>query len=97
MHRLFISNLNGILWCTGWSAVGIGLGLWNDRENDTDRVKEHLHYITYFIFVWFIASLAGFSVFENGLRSYAVSALTGIAIGFTGDSLAGLLLDLSKK
>ncbi len=74
------------------------MGLWNDRENKSKRVSKHLHYITYFIFVLFIAALAAFVVFSSadGLKSYAGSALTAIAIGFVGDSLAGAILKLAK-
>ncbi len=98
LKKLLAENSSALLWCFGWSSVGIGLGLWNDCKNPTKKAKECLHYITYFIFVLFIAALAAFVAFSSadGLKAYAGSALTAIIIGFAGDSLAGAILRLAK-
>ena len=98
LRRLLTENLSTMLWCFGWSSVGIALGLWNDRKNTTPRVSNHAHYVTYFIFVLFVAALAAFIAFSanDGLKAYAASALTAIVIGFVGDGLAGVILKLAK-
>ncbi len=88
-HRLLI-------WSAGWSAVGIGLGLLNSRN---DGRRDHLHYVTYFVFVFFVATLAALatSQLKEEPHSYIVSTLTGIAVGFSGDSLAGIISKLSGR
>lgn len=95
------SHWGTLSWIIGWSSLGIGLGLLNSRIKPSvqTRTRMNLHYITYFIFVLFIASLAAFVAFSAraGLRSYAASALTAIVIGFSGDSLAGLIEKLKVK
>lgn len=86
------TDLTKILWCLSWPAVGIGLGLYNSRNDDDEINRRHRHYFSYFLFVWFIGFLAAFVAFTNfPLCSYAAAALTGIVIGFSGDSLAGKL------
>ena len=96
LSKLLENNASYILWCTGWAAVGIALGLWNSRN---DGSILHLHYITYFVFVWFIASTAGVAATSigHGLQSYAASAVVAVAIGLAGDSLAGFILNLVGK
>ena len=107
LQKLLTENLSNILWCLGWSSVGISLGLYNSRggiesESETGKQSETLsknkHYYTYYLFVLFIGVLAAFVTLLSfdGLRGYAASALTAIIIGFTGDSLAGVILKLSK-
>ena len=93
------NNLYNLLWCSAWASLGISLGLYNDRESVNGRASDHIHYITYFPFVLFIAILATFAMttFDHSLKSYAASALITIAIGFSGDSLAGAMLKLAKK
>ncbi len=88
------------LWCFGWSSVGIALGLWNSREDgdkkDDQRSKWN-HYLTYFPFVFVIAGISSFIIlFDGGPKSYALSALTAITIGFSGDALAGIIKNLGN-
>ena len=96
--NVLIRYLPKLLWCLGWAAMGIGLGLWNDRKNNTGNTAQHRHYFTYFIFVWSIAFLTSFyEALANGsLRSYVLSCLTAVVIGFSGDSLAGIISKLAK-
>ena len=93
-----------ILWCLGWAAFGVGCGLINSRYDDINKKKKedkdikknkggHMHYILYFSFVGFIATLAALTMIKNG---YTASALTGIVIGFTGDKLVEKMLELKS-
>jgi hypothetical protein len=79
--------------CVGFSAFGIGCGLYNSRTDQSERASNLLHYILYFGFVLVIATLAAFvamgSFKDDTVRSYVAAALTGIAVGFAGDKLAG--------
>lgn len=92
------------LWCLCWTSFGIALGLYNSREsgveqqNSRSRLLEHEHYYTYFLFVLFVGSLAAFILLipEGDLKLHAVAALTAMTIGFTGDALAGIIIQLSK-
>lgn len=85
----FVASCPPLLWSVGWGAVGIGLGLFNSRDDRSAVARKHLHYITYFLFVWGFASLAAFAAYSEG--SYAIAAVIGLATGFSGDRLAGLL------
>ena len=97
LDEFFGQNIEKIWWCLGASAIGISLGLWNSRDKTEGKLKEHKHYRTYFVFVFVAASLTAFVVLsDNSARSYAASALTGMAVGFIGDSLAGLMEKLIK-
>ncbi len=87
------ANLVGIFWASSWSAFGIAGGLWNSRINKTEKLLQHSHYMTYFIFVWFISTMASLLALS---KSHLASALVGIAVGFTGDALAGLMHNLMK-
>jgi len=93
-------HLSAILWSAGWAFTGIGLGLWFDPKNDSEDQKANssLHYVTYFLFVLFISFCAAFSVLlaTADLRSYILSALTGMTIGFSGDALGGLILKVGR-
>ena len=101
IQKLLTENLSNMLWCLAWSSIGISLGLWNSRHNKTQdgRLFPNKHYYTYYFFVLFIGALSAFVTLLsfNGLRGDAASALTAIVIGFTGDSLAGVILKLSGK
>lgn len=89
------SNFLLILWCSGCAAVGISLGLYNSCTVRNDRSKEHKHYYTYFIFAWFMATLAAFIAFgrfENSIAiSYVSSAFVGIGLGFVADRLGDII------
>jgi len=90
-----INNWLIILWCISWSALGIGLSLFNDRDNNSEVAKRISHYITYFPFVWFLASLLA-SAYSGILTSatfehYAMAAAIALSTSFAGDRLAGLL------
>ncbi len=97
--------LKQILWCLGWSATGIGSGLINSRNIGVDKpesvVNKCSHYIFYFVFVLFIATLTALLTFlmikDCIVLSYIASALVGIVIGFMGDSLAGAMERLLPK
>ena len=81
---------SGIVWCSGWSAIGVSLGLYNSRTTTGGNSEKHHHYRTYFLFVFGIAALAAFVVFESfdkNIVSYAAAMLAGITIGFLGDKL----------
>jgi hypothetical protein len=97
LKQIFLDNLLKIFWCVGWSSIGIALGLWNSRTNFASHLSIHLHYVTYFIFILIFASVSAFTVSLSGkdLRSYCASFLTAIAVGFAGDSLAGLITHFS--
>jgi hypothetical protein len=77
-----------ILWCGGWAAVGVSLGLWSNRYNTVHDISR---YFTYFVFVWVIAFLSAFvalGTFEKDIiRSYAAATLAGLIVGFMGDRL----------
>ncbi|MCK9614850.1 MAG: hypothetical protein M0R48_05010 [Candidatus Omnitrophica bacterium] len=89
--------LQEILWCASWAAIGISSGLYNSRTESDGNSKKHKHYYTYFLFVWFVATLAGWTMIKDGdLRSYIVACLVGIVVGFTGDKLAGKIFELRK-
>ncbi len=102
LKHLLLNHLSTILWGAGWSSVGIGLGLWvapKDVSKDKDpKTHEPSHYFGYFLFVWFTATVAACSVFlaNGGLQAYGFSLLTGIAIGFAGDALAGIIIKGAK-
>ena len=90
----FVANRPIILWCVGWSAIGIGLGLWNDRNAKDELSKSQPHYLMYFPFVWFFASVVAFTAFytvSDGRAAYAAALAAGLAAGFSGDRLAGIL------
>ena len=95
-----LKNLSTILWGGGWSSIGIGLGLWSDPKDDPkdSKATDPIHYITYFLFVWFMGALAALSasVLGIGIQPYAASAFVAIAVGFCGDKLAGRLGPDSK-
>jgi len=79
-----------VVWCSGWSAIGVSLGLYNSRTVTGGNSERCRHYFTYFLFVLGIATLAAFVVFESfnvNIRSYAAAMLAGITIGFLGDKL----------
>ena len=97
-NKFFSAHYLNILWVVGWSAIGISAGLCNSLDDNTSVTQPHLHYITYFLFVLFVASLGGFVVFlsaiNNNLLAFASSGLTAIVAGFVGDRLAGNILKL---
>ncbi|MDD3983133.1 MAG: hypothetical protein PHU54_04220 [Candidatus Omnitrophica bacterium] len=80
-----------ILWCFCWGAFGIAAGLWNSRSAKGGVLDRWWHYVFYFGFVLVITALAAFVAFEinkaNPVLSYAAAALTGLIVGFAGDSL----------
>lgn len=82
-----------ILWCAVWGAFGIALGLWNSRTDNDPRT--HFHYIAYYSFVWFFATILALAVSAdvNGIRLYALSMVTALATGFAGDRLAGNIMN----
>lgn len=92
--------LSQILWCFGWGAIGIALGLWNSRNAEGEVLDKWWHYGAYFLFVLAIAALAAFVAFEmnktNLVLSYAVATLTGLIVGFVGDSLSEKFISLVK-
>ena len=80
-----------IIWASSWGAIGVSLGLYNSKTLFGGNSEKDEHYFTYFIFVWFIASIASFVLFENSEKlsvAYLASMLAGITIGFLGDKLA---------
>lgn len=89
-----------ILWSLGWAAFGVGFGLWNSRTAHGEVLEKKEHYYTYFIFVEFVAGLAAFVAFgtfqDDSIRSYAAAALTGLIVGFIGDSLPERFIGLTK-
>lgn len=97
-NKFFSTHYLNILWVVGWSAIGISAGLCNSLDDSTSVTRPYLHYITYFLFVLFVASLGGFVVFlsviNNSLLAFASSALTAIVAGFAGDKLAGNIFKL---
>lgn len=97
---LFKKHWVEFIWCSGWGAIGIGLGLYNSRNNNDDHCKRRGHYYLYFIFVWFIATFTAFVAFgafeNNAVRSYIFAALTGIIVGFIGDNLPDKFFVLTK-
>lgn len=99
-NNFFSTHYLNILWVIGWSAIGISTGLCNSLDDKSVPARSYLHYITYFPFVLFIASLAAFVVFlsviNNNLLAFASSALTAIVVGFAGDKLAGKISSLGK-
>jgi len=99
LFSLLKLNLSRILWCSSFSAGGIGAGLINSRERETK--KGNLYYFLCFIFVGFIATIAAFTAtltFNNSsLHSYATAALVGIIIGFTGEKLPEKIEQFSSK
>jgi len=92
-------NFAVVFWCLSWGAIGIALGLFNSRKDQGGNTSSNKHYITYFIFVWFISFLSAFVMFGNSKEKgfpydYASAALVGIVVGFAGDKLAGKIFDL---
>ncbi|MDD5505932.1 MAG: hypothetical protein PHR73_04170 [Candidatus Omnitrophica bacterium] len=100
-----------IIWCAGWALFGIGCGLINSRYDDINEGKSKkdrkknvggpAHYLFYFLFVGFIATLTAFVALEayedSEAKFYAVAALVAVVLGFTGDKLAGKLFELSGR
>lgn len=88
-----------ILWCCGWAAIGIFAGLMSTRGLNDEGQKKNYHYFTYFIFVLFFAASVAFT-FSSKYQfpySYTAACFIALIIGFSGDSLAGVMNDLSKK
>jgi len=89
------SNRLLLSWVVGWSAIGIGLGLINSRENGGKEKggveNEHLHYLLYFGFALFVSSLASFAFSRNmnGLN-YLQSALIALTLGFAAERIRDL-------
>ena len=92
------ANREALIWSLGWTAIGIGTGLINDRNNPSNRAKNRLHYWTYFPLVLFFGTIAGITVFlkVHGPGTYPISLLASFAIGFSGDSLAGVIVNNAK-
>lgn len=98
-NKFFCSHYLNILWCIGWSAIGIAIGLCNSIDDKTSVTRAYLHYITYFLFVLFIASLVAFVALlsaSNNYLAYASSALMATLVGFAGDRLANIILKTGK-
>jgi len=82
-----------LLWCSSSAALGIYCALHNSRFNNDKRSKEKEHYWTYFVFVFFIATITSFVILGSFDKSidkiyvYAAAALAGVIIGFSGDKL----------
>ena len=101
-HSKAIAWLNNhwidLFWVVGWSSFGVGAGLTNSRtigfdKDNKDRSKQNLHYIFYFTFAIFIASLASLALSrEAGLLDYLRSALIAVTIGFAAERLNDLTL-----
>lgn len=97
------NNYMSILWCAGWTAIGIGLGLYNSRTTRGATkilgshkliLESHKHYYTLFLFVLFVGTIAAFIALKY---SYAAACLTAISIGFLGDRLTEKIGNLIKK
>ena len=95
------ANRESLLWSSGWTAIGIGIGLINDKNNSSNRAKIDYHYWTYFAFVLFVGTVTGVVAFL-GIKgkekevAYLTSSLVALAIGFSGDSLAGVIVKNAK-
>ena len=88
-----------IIWCIGWSAFGVGVGLINTRDHGAEKdqqqtgqpvEKSKRHYFGYYGFVLLIASLlAATAVFHDNpdAKYYSLSALLGLISGFLGYKL----------
>lgn len=87
-------HLRHWVWAAAWGALGIGLSLYTSRFEGESR---HSHYLTYFVFLWGVAIFSGLAVsgLRGGPQPYLLSALTAIVVGFSGDSLAGIVDKLS--
>lgn len=89
-------HLSNLLWISSWSFIGIGAGLINSRTNkDKDdkegRLKQHLHYIIYYIFAFFVSSLASFALSrKENILDYPLSALIALTLGFAADKINDL-------
>lgn len=97
IRYFFALNILIILWCSGWSAIGVVAGLWNSLDDNSSVTRQKSHYFTYFAFVLFVSSLAAFVVFLSATKSYlayASSALVAIITGFAGDKLASNIFKL---
>jgi predicted nucleic acid-binding Zn ribbon protein len=97
MLQFLINNSSLFFWCIGWSAIGIAFGLWNDRKGGRKNIE---HYVFYFLFVLIFGSLVALifsSFWSGGEHPYSVSFLVAFTIGFTGDKLAGKVIEIMKK
>lgn len=92
------ANWEALVWSLGWTAVGIGTGLINDRNNSSKRAYNPSHYWTYFSLVLFFGTITGVAIFleVHNLGAYPISLLASVAIGFSGDSLAGVIVKNAK-
>lgn len=81
-----------LAWVLGWSNIGIGAGLINSRNKDGKRDKDHMHYVLYFGFALFVATLAGISLAREGSAlKYPLSALISLTVGFAAEKLNDLV------
>ncbi len=92
-----------ILWCIGWSLVGVGAGLINTRNHPKGGA---LHLIGYWGFVVLTVSIFSFvvSLYGSGenypnlyVKFYSLSALLGLIGGFLGDIFRDLALKIIEK
>jgi hypothetical protein len=90
-----------ILWCIGWSMVGVGAGLINTRNHPQSSL---LHLLGYWGFVLLTVSIAAFTISlyisgENyfSIKFYALSALLGLVFGFLGNIFRDLALGVINK
>ena len=85
-------HMEDILWIFSWSCIGIGAGLLNSRENKKgDRINQHLHYIIYYLFAFFVSSLSAFALSRKGdVLDYPQSALIALALGFAAERINDL-------
>ena len=66
-------------------------------DGAAEAKKVLIHYIKYFPFVSFFASVVAFTAFhsiggtDSGAGAYAAAIAAGLGTGFAGDRLAGIL------
>lgn len=79
-----------ILWSASWSAVGIGLCLWNSRTSGAK--KGNTHYVTYFLFIFVFSTIAAVAFSENvdEIQVYLKALVIALGIGFTGEKLQAI-------
>jgi hypothetical protein len=97
----WISKQVSLLWCLGWTAVGIGCGLINTRNLDGGGIdREYKHY---FLLYYLLALLLVFlATITTGLLSgeildtptpkfYALTALTSLILGLLAEDINKLI------
>lgn len=96
-----------LLWCCGWSAIGIGAGLINTRKHNKsklDRARKHYYFLYYplvFLMI-FLAALSGAFSINDGIlklepQFYSVIPLICLVAGIYAENFGALARTILNK